>query len=132
MADTKYQKVALRNISYRVTFRQVSFRDMVIREWGDEWAQNDHDIYEWSNGRTFDSTDKGTTGIYNGQRTVVLDSIILQNFYLDTPAHLVQQGVDQSGEATKYKIRFQQSPRLQSTLLDASLNPFVLGSSHLG
>lgn len=101
---------ALRNISYKVTYRVVTQRDLAIRAWGEEWAENDHDIYEWSNGREFDSTDKGITGIY-GKVTVVLDAVILQNFYLDAPAHLVQQGVDADGKATKWKIRFQQSPR---------------------
>jgi len=101
---------ALPNISYKVTYRTLTQRDLAIRAWGEEWAENDHDIYEWSNGREFDSTDKGITGIY-GKITVVLDALILQNFYLDAPAHLVQQGVDADGKATKWKIRFQQSPR---------------------
>lgn len=92
-------KTNLPNISYKVTFRPVSYLDMVIRSWGEEWAENDHDIYEWSNGRMFDSTDKGITGIY-GPGFVTTDSIILQNHYLDAPAHLMQ--------ANGFKILIQQ------------------------
>lgn len=48
-----------------VTTRTFSWKDMVIRQWGSEYAAPDHRIYNWSNGRSFDSTDLGTTGIYN-------------------------------------------------------------------
>ena len=47
-----------------VTSRQFSFKEMVIRQWGSEFAAPDHGIYRFSNGRSFDSTDLGTTGIY--------------------------------------------------------------------
>jgi hypothetical protein len=84
------KKTFLPNISYKVTYRNVVWRDQVIRAWGETWAENDHDIYEWPNGRDFDSSDKGITGIY--YRTFVsTEGLILQNFYLDAPAHLVQQ-----------------------------------------
>jgi len=122
---------SLPNIDYKVTYRVVTQRDLVIRSWGEEWAENDHDIYEWANGRDFDSTDKGITGIY-GKTPVVLDAVILQNHYPDAPAHLVQQGVDNEGRATKWKIRFQQSPRVLDSLLDETGAPFVLGESVLG
>lgn len=122
---------SLPNISYKVTYRVVTQRDLVIRAWGEEWAENDPDIYEWANGRSFDSSDKGITGIY-GKVPVILDSVILQNHYLDAPAHLVQQGFDNEGRATKWKIRFQQSPRVLDSLLDRGDHPFVLGSSALG
>lgn len=52
------------NLGYKVTSRNVSWRDQVVRAWGDQWAQPDHNVYQFSNGRTFDSTDQGTTGIY--------------------------------------------------------------------
>ncbi len=90
---------SLPNISYKVTYREVTQRDLAIRAWGEGWAENDHDIYEWPNGRMFDSTDKGINGIY-GQVMVVVDSIILQNSYPDAPAHLLQQN--------GFKIRLQQ------------------------
>lgn len=47
-----------------VTFRSFSFKDMAIRAWGSEFSAPDHGVYEWSNGRRFDSTDRGHTGIY--------------------------------------------------------------------
>jgi len=127
----KEPKRSLPNISYKVTYRVVLQRDLVIRAWGSEWAEDDHKIYEWSNGREFDSSDRGVSGIY-GSGIVILDSTILENFYLDAPAHLVQQGVDNEGRATKWKIRFHQSPRPVGSLLDEFGDPFVLGSSGLG
>jgi hypothetical protein len=48
----------------QVTSRQFSLAEMVERAWGAEYAAPDHGIYEMSNGRRFDSTDMGTTGIY--------------------------------------------------------------------
>lgn len=131
MANYTPPPVALPNISYKVTYRVITQRDIVIRAWGEEWAENDKDIYEWANGRDFDSTDKGITGIY-GHQTVVLDSVILQNFYLDAPAHLVQQGTNIEGEATKWKIRFQQSPRIEDSLLNTDGGPFIIGEDTLG
>ena len=48
----------------QVTTRTVSWKEMVIRMWGSEYSAPDHRIYEFSNGRSFDSTDRLTTGIY--------------------------------------------------------------------
>jgi hypothetical protein len=48
----------------QVSTRQFSFKEMVIRQWGSEYAAPDHRIYNFSNGRSFDSTDLGSTGIY--------------------------------------------------------------------
>jgi hypothetical protein len=47
-----------------VTSRSFSWKEMVIRMWGSEYAAPDHRIYQFSNGRNFDSTDIGITGIY--------------------------------------------------------------------
>lgn len=47
-----------------VTSRQFSWKEMVIRQWGSEFSAPDHGIYQFSNGRSFDSTDLGTTGFY--------------------------------------------------------------------
>ena len=47
-----------------VTTRTFSWKDMVIRQWGTEYSAPDHRIYRFSNGRDFDSTDMGSTGIY--------------------------------------------------------------------
>lgn len=52
-----------------VTSRQFSWKEMVIRQWGSEYAAPDHRIYNFSNGRSFDSTDLGTTGIYRRPAT---------------------------------------------------------------
>jgi hypothetical protein len=48
----------------QVSWRQFSLLEMVSRAWGSEYSAPDHGIYEFSNGRRFDSTDIGTTGIY--------------------------------------------------------------------
>lgn len=47
-----------------VTTRNFSVNEMVRREWGSEFSAPDHGIYQFSNGRRFDSTDLGTTGFY--------------------------------------------------------------------
>lgn len=47
-----------------VTTRQFSWNEMARRAWGSEFSAPDHRVYEWSNGRGFDSTDKGQTGFY--------------------------------------------------------------------
>ena len=47
-----------------VSSRRFSWREMVVRAWGSEFSAPDHRVYEFSSGRAFDSTDKGTTGIY--------------------------------------------------------------------
>lgn len=57
---------ALQNLGRPVTTRNFSYLDLVIRSWGTEWAAPDHGIYQWSNGRKFDSTDQGNTGFYAG------------------------------------------------------------------
>lgn len=48
----------------KVTTRTISWRDQVTRAWGGEFNAPDHNIYYFSNGRGFDSTDRGKTGIY--------------------------------------------------------------------
>lgn len=47
-----------------VTTRNFSLNELVRREWGPEFSAPDHRIYQWSNGRAFDSTDQGVTGFY--------------------------------------------------------------------
>jgi len=54
------------NLGSPVTTRTLSWMDQAIRAWGSEWAAPDHGIYEFSNGRKFDSTDLTNDGIYNG------------------------------------------------------------------
>ena len=48
----------------KVTTRAFSLEELVSREWGASFRAPDHRIYVFSNGRGFDSTDMGTTGIY--------------------------------------------------------------------
>jgi hypothetical protein len=52
------------NLGHKVTTRDVNWGDLVRRAWGSEFNAPDHGLYEWSNGRKFDSTDKGKTGVY--------------------------------------------------------------------
>lgn len=59
------------NLGLPVTWRSFSFKDMAIRAWGSEYSAPDHGVYEWSNGRRFDSTDRGYTGFYKQGNTGV-------------------------------------------------------------
>jgi hypothetical protein len=54
----------LNNLGYKVTTRKIDWGEMSRRAWGSEWSAPDHGVYEFSNGRKFDSTDRGLTGIY--------------------------------------------------------------------
>ena len=53
------------NLGYKVTTQQIDWAEMSRRSWGAEFNAPDHGVYEFSNGRQFDSTDRGQTGIYN-------------------------------------------------------------------
>lgn len=55
----------LRNLGYPVTTRQYSWDNMARQAWGTEFAAPDHNIYNFTGGRSFDSSDLGTTGIYD-------------------------------------------------------------------
>jgi hypothetical protein len=52
------------DLGRQVTSRNFSLLEMVERSWGSEFRAPDHGIYQFSGGRRFDSTDMGTTGIY--------------------------------------------------------------------
>ena len=45
------------NLGSPVTTRTISMLDMVTRAWGSEFNAPDHNIYQFSNNRGFDSTD---------------------------------------------------------------------------
>ena len=47
-----------------VTSRAFSWNEMCRRAWGSEFSAPDHRVYQFSNGRGFDSTDRGVTGFY--------------------------------------------------------------------
>lgn len=51
------------NTTQKVTTRSYSFRSEVLKKWGPEYNKPDV-AYRFSNGRTFDSTDRATSGIY--------------------------------------------------------------------
>jgi len=52
------------NLGTPVSMTQRSWNDLAVRAWGGEWNAPDHQTYVFSNGRSFDSTDTGSTGIY--------------------------------------------------------------------
>ena len=52
-----------------VTTRQFSWNEMARRAWGSEFSAPDRRVYEFSNGRGFDSTDRGDTGFYEPPST---------------------------------------------------------------
>lgn len=56
----------LKNLGYKVSTRDISWNDLVQRSWGSEFHAPDHDVYKFSNNRSFDSTDKTDNGFYNG------------------------------------------------------------------
>jgi len=52
------------NLGSAPTTRDFNWLELVTQSWQDQYYAPDHDIYRWSNGRGFDSTDKGFTGLY--------------------------------------------------------------------
>ena len=54
----------LQSINTKVTTRTTSWLDMAQRAWGGAFKAPDPGIYEFSNGRKFDSTDQSNEGIY--------------------------------------------------------------------
>ena len=52
-----------------VITRQFSWNEMARRSWGSEFSAPDRRVYEFSNGRGFDSTDRGDTGFYEPPST---------------------------------------------------------------
>ena len=57
-------KGASLSLPLKVTYRTLSWQELVVREWGTEWGRPDI-VYEFSNGRTAESTDQYAKGIYN-------------------------------------------------------------------
>lgn len=62
---TPATNAATRQITSRVTTGTINWQQLVERAWGSEYSAPDHNVYEFGNGRGFDSTDRGRTGIYN-------------------------------------------------------------------
>jgi len=71
-----------------VTTRNFSWNEMCRRAWGSEFSAPDHRVYVWSNGRGFDSTDRGDTGFYTQG---VLDILTEQGYaiQMEPPADSV-------------------------------------------
>ncbi len=58
--------VNLDNLGSKTTTREFLWHDMAVRAWGSEWQAPDKNVYQFSNGRGFDSTDRNSNGFYNG------------------------------------------------------------------
>lgn len=54
----------LTNLGSKVTSRTISWMDLAMRAWGSEYKAPDHNIYQFSNNRGFDSTDQSKGGVY--------------------------------------------------------------------
>ena len=52
------------SLPLKVSYRTLSWQDLVVREWGAEWGRPDI-AYEFSNGRQANCTDQYGQGIYN-------------------------------------------------------------------
>jgi hypothetical protein len=63
---------------------------MCRRAWGSEFSAPDHRVYQFSNGRGFDSTDRGVTGFYHPG---VLDILTEQGYAIQ-----MQQPADSVGD----------------------------------
>ena len=51
-------------MGYPVSTRNYSLNDLARQAWGPEFAAPDRGVYQFSNGRQFQSTDLGVTGFY--------------------------------------------------------------------
>ena len=45
------------------TQRIIDLKTLVVKAWGDQWLKPES-VYEFSNGRKFESSDQSTSGIY--------------------------------------------------------------------
>ncbi len=68
------------SLGSKVTTRDTSWLGLCMRAWGSEFTAPDRGVYAFSNGRQYDSTDRGRTGIYGVE---VLDVLILDTQYPD-------------------------------------------------
>ena len=87
------------NLGFKVTSRSLDWGEMSRRAWGSEFNAPDHGIYEFSNGRKFDSTDRGFTGLYGVHGINYL--MVGDGQYPDMPSnvHMLQE--------TLYKIELE-------------------------
>lgn len=84
----------LNNLGYKVTTKSIDWNQQVRSAWGAEFSAPDHGAYEFSNGRKFDSTDKGMTGIYAGDGVNYL--MVGDGRYSDITSrdHMLQENLD--------------------------------------
>lgn len=61
------------NLGPKVSTRSLNWLSLVEDAWGSEFLQPDKGMYQFSNGRSYDSTDRGLTGLYG----VVGDDVLL-------------------------------------------------------
>ena len=82
------------NLGYKVVTRKIDWGEMCRRAWGSEFSAPDHGVYEFSNGRKFDSTDRGLTGIYGICGINYL--MVGDGHYPDMPSnnHMLQETLD--------------------------------------
>jgi len=84
-----------KDLGKKVTARDFNWLDLCMRAWGAEFNAPDHDIYHWSNGRKYDSTDKYLTGIYG---VPVFDVLTQDNNYMDMQPGLAMSGLSATEE----------------------------------
>ena len=53
------------NLGAKVKTRDISWHDLCARAWGSEFLAPDHNVYQFSNNRGFDSTDRSHGGPYS-------------------------------------------------------------------
>lgn len=82
------------NLGDKVSTRDYNWLEMCQRAWGSEFYAPDHKIYLWSNGRAFDSSDKGLSGIYGVE---VYEDITIDDNYPDMRTAM-SDGVEDVGE----------------------------------
>jgi hypothetical protein len=65
--------IDLKNLGPKVSTRDINWHDLVLKAWGSEFGAPDHNTYEFSNNRKFDSTDFGP-GFPNGSLNLPIGS----------------------------------------------------------
>ncbi len=81
------------NLGFHVTSRTIDWAEMVRRSWGSEFNAPDHGVYEFSNGRRFDSSDRGFTGFYGVHPEAINYLMVGNGQYPDMPSndYMLQQ-----------------------------------------
>jgi hypothetical protein len=116
----------------KVSTREYSWMDMVIRAWGGEYYAPDHGVYDFR-GRKFDSTDKTHSGIYNDNLGPAVSTGTGSGAPAPAPATIpviVNFGTVHKYPALKTKVGFSQNANnLDGTLQGAMALISALGIS---